>query len=89
MNVLQKESPRGAAYVRLYAKAVADSVRSFYKRPSSKKIAEERILLNLIADNGGRGYKVLSGNSFTFVAGWIARDGALRIETARNSYIIK
>lgn len=65
----------------------ADSVNGFYKSCSHAKIiAEQRIRVNM-EKAGGRGYRVLFGNTFTFTAAWSV-DSYLLIYTGYNCYMI-
>ena len=88
MKTIRKNSKKGQYYVRIYERAEAQSVKEFYKKPSSSKIqADYECQQQCQAENGER-YRIISGNCFNFTAAWHTSKG-LRVETANNSFIIK
>lgn len=88
METIKKNSKRGQYYMLIYEMAKAQSVKEFYKKPSSRKIqADNECRQQCQAENGER-YRIISGNNFSFTAAWHTSKG-LRIETASNSFIIK
>lgn len=88
MKTIRENSKRGQRYNYLYQRAEAQSVKEYYKKPSSCKIqADNECQRQCQAENGER-YRIISGNSFSFTAAWrTSKD--LRVETASNSFIIK
>ena len=87
MKRIKKSSKAGSSYLYRYEHAEATSVEQFYKRPSSAKVCAEKECLKKMFTENGEGYKILSGNTFTFTAAWRTADG-LRIETCANSFLI-
>ena len=82
---IKEESKKGQMYIELFNKSRHFSVREFYNNPSSKKIAAENKILQ---KSELKAYRVLSGNSFSFTAGWIDNENRLHIETSCRSYVI-
>lgn len=66
------------------------SVGDFYKKPSYEKQRAENSIFRQMEKNGGYGYRVLSGNCFTFVAAYYEElpqgKTRLHVETYANSY---
>lgn len=82
---IKEESKKGQMYIELFNKSRHFSVREFYNNPSSEKIAAEN---EILAKSELKAYRVLSGNSFSFTAGWLDKEDRLHIETSCQSYII-
>lgn len=87
MKRIKKSSKAGSWYLYLYEHAKATSVKQFYKRPSSAKVAAEKECLCRMRQEHGEGYKILGGNLFLFIAAWRTAEG-LRVETRVNSYLV-
>lgn len=87
MKRIKKSSKIGNYYLRRYECAKATSVEQFYKRPSCTKIAAEKKCLWIMEQEHGKDYKILGGNTQKFTAAWMTPKG-LRVETAKNSYLI-
>lgn len=84
---LKKESKKGQMFLARYKRATAKSVKQFYKKPSANKIEIELGLRQIMQGEKGKGFKIISGNTFTFTAAWLTSKG-LRVKTARDSYIL-
>ena len=87
MKRIKKSSKFGRAYLDMYERAKATSIRQLYKQPSRAKVWAEEDCLQKMAQEHGEGYKILGGNHQVFTAAWRAPEG-LRVETAKNSYLI-
>lgn len=84
-KIIKAENAKGQKYIELFNKSKHFSVREFYKNPSIEKIAAENKILK---KSELKAYRVLSGNSSTFTAGWLDNENRLHIETRDNSYVI-
>ena len=84
-KIIKAESAKGQNYIDLFNKSRHLSVREFYNKPSSEKIAAENKILQ---KSELKAYRVLGGNSNTFTAGWLDYEDRLHIETRTNSYVI-
>ena len=84
-KIIKEESKKGQMYIELFNKSRHFSVREFYNNPSSEKIAAENKILQ---KSELKAYRVLSGNSFSFTAGWLDKEDRLHIETSCQSYVI-
>lgn len=87
MKRIKQSSKIGSLYLYRYEHAKATSVKQFYKQPSSAKVAAEEKCLYRMRQGHGEGYKILSGNTFSFIAAWRTAEG-LRVETGINSYLV-
>lgn len=89
MNKLNKTTQKAINWIRQYEKSDCYSVNRFYGRCSSTKIEIEEGLLSKVRENNCLGYKILSGNCFHFVAGYMSSDRKiLYIETMSNTFEI-
>ena len=87
MKCIKESSKDGSRYLYMYECAKATSVKQFYKRPSSAKVAAEEWYLCRMRQEHGEGYRILGGNAFSFTAAWRTAEG-LRVETRTNSYLV-
>ena len=86
---LNKTTKKAIDWIRQYEKSDCYSVNRFYGRCSSIKIEIEEELLSKVRENNCMDYKILSGNCFHFVAGYMSRDRkTLYIETMSNTFEI-
>lgn len=86
---LNKTTQKASNWIKQYKKSDCYSVNRFYGRCSSAKIEIEKELLSKVCENNCIGYKILSGNCFYFVAGYMSRDRrTLYIETMSNTFEI-
>lgn len=84
---LNKTTKKASQFIREYENSCIYSVRDFYKTCSSAKISAENRIKNAMLENGGNGYRILSGNSFNFTCGYKINN-ILVIETVVNTYEI-
>lgn len=87
MKRIKKSSRVGSWYLYRYEQAKATSVKQFYKQPSSAKVIIEATCLYKMRQEHGEGYRILGGNSYSFIAAWRTAEG-LRVETRINSYLV-
>lgn len=87
MKRIKKSSKLGNYYLRRYECAKATSIGQLYKRPSRAKVLAEEDCLQKMAQEHGKDYKILGGNTQKFTAAWMTPEG-LRVETTENSYLI-
>lgn len=86
---LNKTTQKAINWMKQYEKSDCYSVNSFYGRCSDAKKEIEGELISTIRENDCIGYKILSGNCFCFVAGYMSRDRkTLYIETMSNTFEI-
>ena len=74
----------------LYGKAVKENqidLWSVYRNPSRAKVASYNEIVEFARDNGYRGVRVVTFNSFQFTVGY-RNSKELIIETANNTYRI-
>lgn len=84
-KIIKAESAKGQNYIEMFNKSRYYSVEQFYNKPSSAKVSAE---MSIRTKSECKAYRVLSGNSFSFTAGWIDKEDRLHIETSCQSYII-
>ena len=89
MQKIGRFSKRGEYYVYLYERSTMRTLFDAYKKPSDRKIQADRYCRNLCDEEQGYAYKIISANSFSFIAAWLTPAGDLRIKTPSNSYVIK
>ena len=87
MKRIKKSSKAGSLYLYMYEHAEATSVKQFYKQPSSAKVSAEKACLWKMMQEHGKDYKILSGNTYSFIAAWRTAEG-LHVETKTNSYLV-
>lgn len=86
---LNKTTKRAIDWIRQYEKSDCLSVQTFYKNCSLTKIEIEREILVKMDSLECVRYRVLNGNCFHFVAGYLSQDKkTLYIETASNTFEI-
>lgn len=86
---ISRFSKRGEYYVYLYKRSIMHTLFDAYKRPSGRKIQADSFCRGLCHKEQGYAYKIISANTFSFVAAWLTPAGDLRIKTPSNSYVIK
>lgn len=84
-KIIKEESVKGQMYIEMFNKSKYYSVEQFYNKPSSAKVSAE---MRIRTKSECKAYRVLSGNSFSFTAGWLDKEDRLHIETSCQSYII-
>ena len=89
MQKIGRFSKRGKSYVYLYWRSTMNTLSDAYKKPSDRKIKADSFCRGLCRKEQGYCYKIISANTFSFIAAWLTPTGDLRIKTPSNSYIIK
>lgn len=89
MQKISRFSKRGEYYVYLYWRSTMNTLSDAYKKPSDRKIKADSFCRGLCRKEQGYCYKIISANTFSFIAAWLTPTGDLRIKTPSNSYIIK
>lgn len=87
MKVIKSTTRAGKRYVQMYKISDNKCVRDVYANPSPAKIKADNIRFNIMYREGGRGYKVISSNTFTFTVAWMSSQG-LRVETPTSSILV-
>ena len=87
MKTIKNTSKKAQAYIYAYNHSDIYSLREAYGRPSTAKIQAEYDCRMMMQSEGGHGYKIIGHNCNFFTVAWIAGN-ALRIETAKNSFVI-
>ena len=90
MKRINGKSKRAQNWINAYDSSRYRIVYQLYDRPSSDKVlADQKCRERCYLREDGRGYKIISANAFNFTAAWKTPEGNLRVETARNSYLIE
>ena len=87
MKTIKNTSKKAQAYINAYNSSDIFSLREAYGRPSTAKIQADYDCRLMMQSEGGHGYKIIAHCRNFFTVAWIAGN-ALRIETARYSFII-
>ena len=87
MKTLNNTTKKAQAYINAYNRSDISSLREAYANPSTEKTRADYNCRMMMQSEGGHGYKIISYNTFQFSVAWIAGD-SLRIETAKNSFVI-
>lgn len=88
METINKTTKRGQRFTNDYERSNMYDLYDCYERFSCKKACAERECKQMMYNEGGRGFKIISANTFQFTCGWMTPEG-LRVETACGSYIVK
>lgn len=87
MITLNPNSKRARAWVRAYDLAKYSCLEQVYRTYSREKGLAYRACFNMMRDECGENFKIVSFNSMQFTTGWTTFEG-IRIETRDNSYLI-
>lgn len=87
MKTINNNTKQARHYINAYNRSEIYYLNQAYGKPSTAKTRADYNCRMMMQSEGGHGYKIISYNCNFFTVAWIAGD-ALRIETARNSYII-
>lgn len=88
MRKIKATSQRGQAYIYAVDHNTDFYLDSVYKTYSREKYNAWLYCKNLCDKEDGRGFCIISHNTFGFSVGWILPNGNYRIETPNNSYVI-
>nr|DAT75970.1 MAG TPA: hypothetical protein [Caudoviricetes sp.] len=87
MKVINSTTKAGSRFVQMYKVSNYHSVSEAYKVPSEAKVRADRWCVDMMTREGGRGYRVISFNTFNFSVAWRTAAG-LRVETPTNSFLV-
>lgn len=87
MKTLNNNTKKAQAYINAYNRSDIFDIYEAYGKPSAAKIQADYECRSMKRREGGHGYKIIGYNCNFFTVAWIAGKD-LRIETARNSFII-
>lgn len=79
---------RDARFINEYINSYNYSIYDCYIKPSENKVQAYEETRNYMESIGGRGYRILSYNTFSFTCGFIVKN-YLYIITKDNLYTIK
>lgn len=87
MKTINNNTKQAERYINAYNRSSMYDLQDAYANPSTAKTNADYSCRMMMQSEGGHGYKIIGYNCSFFTVAWIAR-GALRIETAYNSFII-
>lgn len=87
MKTIKSTTKAGSKYIDMYNRAMCVTIYQAYKTPSTDKTRADYQCRQQMAQEEGRGYKIISYNRNFFSAAWQAAQG-LRIETAHRSILV-
>lgn len=88
MITLHTTTKQGEKMFSDYFKAKYTSLRQCYNKYSILKQRAEEQCRDIMLQEGGYDFRIISFNTFQFTCGWRNKFGDVRIETANNSYLI-
>lgn len=87
MTKLNKTTQKAQAFINSYNRATGTTLSDIYSSYSSAKAQAERDCRERMEQLGGYGFRMMSGNSFSFTCGY-RTDDTLYVETSSNTYEI-
>ena len=87
MKTLNNNTKQAKHYINAYNRSEIYYLNQAYEKPSTAKTRADYNCRMMMQEEGGHGYKIIGYNCNFFTVAWIAGN-ALRVETARNSFII-
>ena len=87
MKTINNNTKQAERYINAYNRSRMYDLKDAYGKPSTAKTNADYDCRMMMESEGGHGYKIIGYNGYYFTAAWIAGD-ALRIETAKNSFVI-
>ena len=87
MKTINNNTKQAERYINAYNRSRIFTLREAYANPSTKKTRADDSCRMMMHEEGGHGYKIIAHSSSFFTVAWITGD-ALRVETARNSFVI-
>lgn len=88
MQTIKANTKKGQALLGQYNNSRAAYLSDVYGRFSTAKARADYLCRERMAHENGGDYRILSASGFVFVCGWRTAEG-LRVETAKNSYLVK
>lgn len=87
MTRLNKGTKKAQGFIDSYNRATGTTLSDIYGSYSSAKAQAERECRERMAQVNGYGFRMMSGNSFSFTCGY-RTDDTLYVETSSNTYAI-
>lgn len=88
MTIVNASTKRGMGLIQSAMNNEGTTLNQVYGRASyAKQQALNHCLMQCVME-GGRNFRITSHNTFSFSVAWETAEG-LRIETSRNSYLVK
>ena len=87
MKTINNNTKQAERYINAYNRSRMYDLRDAYGKPSTEKTRADYSCRMMMENEGGHGYKIIGYNCNFFTVAWIAGN-ALRIETAKNSFVI-
>ena len=87
MKTINNNTKQAEHYINAYNRSSMYDLHDAYANPSTAKTRADYSCRMMMQSEGGHGYKIIGYNCNFFTVAWIAGN-ALRIETARNSFVI-
>jgi hypothetical protein len=87
MRTINSNTKAARRFVLSYMNSNDYSLRDVYGHYSTAKACAEIECRDMMRKENGRGFKIMSFNTFGFTCGWMVGD-VLRVETPSNSYRI-
>lgn len=87
MKTINNNTQKAQAYINAYNRSKTYNLNQAYKNPSTAKTRADYSCRMMMENEGGHGYKIIRHSGYFFTVAWIS-GSSLRIETARNSFVI-
>lgn len=87
MKTINNNTKKAQTFINAYNRSKIFDIYGAYDKPSTEKTRADLFCWGQMKNEGGHDYRIISYNTFQFTAAWIVGN-SLRIETARNSFII-
>ena len=87
MKTINNNTKQAQRYINAYNRSSMYDIREAYANPSTEKTRADYNCRMMMQSEGGHGYKIIGYNCNFFTVAWIAGN-SLRIETAKNSFVI-
>ena len=87
MKTINNNTKQAARYIDAYNRSEIYYIYQAYEKPNTAKTRADYNYRMMMRSEGGHNYKIIGYNSRSFTVAWIAGKD-LRIETARNSFVI-
>lgn len=87
MKTINNNTKQAKRYINAYNRSEMYYLRDAYGKPSAEKTRADYSYRMMMQSESGHGYKIIAHSCRFFTVAWIAGN-SLRIETARNSFVI-
>ena len=89
MRKIKTTTQRAQAYIYAIEHSSDVYLEHVYKTYSAKKCMAWLHCRKLCSYEDGRGFCIISNNTFGFSVGWKLPNGNYRVETPKNSYLVE